>query len=240
MTTMVSTLHDVYKEPELRVGDGRPLVWRLLMNTPRLSVTVLENGNLIMDYTPVSDWVRARRVSLCSLYMSAVASVDAFKAARRRELQQSAVYLRENIFTDHRENSELLVPGAVLAAGAFLVGTIVSNGRNWRGARSNGPAVQHLLGGLTTSFPSKVVTPLVLASVVLSQWVPTTWRNFVAVLQRDVLPQEFTAQWDSLYRRVYVEGVLQRSGQLRSLLQETLPELCGRYRRLLLERAGML
>ncbi|CCD25583.1 Mic27p NDAI_0F02650 [Naumovozyma dairenensis CBS 421] len=150
-----------------------------------INCTTLPEGNRIIELDGLTKWFTNRRRSIIQ--------VDNF-CHRRWELCEGFVkskyyltkdYLSYNIFNNEEENKNQLVPGSVLALEAAFAGMIVSNKKNWGFKNKLFHRNQSLVGKVTTSLPSRLILPWVLAGYTLSVCIPVTWKNFKKSIRQE-------------------------------------------------------
>lgn len=100
----------------------------------------------------------------------------------------SLTHLGNNISKNvDSENKHTVVPGSLIALGAFFAGSIAVNRSNWGAKRLIFGHKSSILEKLCTSLPSRILLPWVLAAATFKYWAPQTSQNLVNATENDLL-----------------------------------------------------
>lgn len=208
-------------ESETSVQNG-PIVPSVIKSSSEMETTTLPTGNQVTESVQITHTLRRWRNLLINKIDLARAEWETQKSAARNEMASADEYLKQNVFTNARENKELLVPSAILSLGAFFSGRVLSNPLNWGSSKNFLAGRPPVLGKICTSIPSRILLPIVLAGTVFYQLTPVTATNIPETIQRDALPKKFVDDSHRLWNDYYVHGVAENTCKLRKNCKEQL------------------
>lgn len=195
------------------VERGEPLIPDFIKNNSEVRTTTLPNGNEITESIPVTEWINELRIKTIHKKEYVEAELATQKSAARNEWNTFTTYWQENVFSDEDELKEKSALANVIALGSWFTGSVITGKKNWghsspfntdsAGLLKRKPSI---LGRATTSFPVRLTLPWILAGFAYSQLMPNTWNNAVSTFKRDVLPEEFVNQCQSLRQAILENG----------------------------------
>lgn len=198
---------------------------------------LLLTGNKVMQSPPLTERIHEWRNLLIHKYDGIVAEWSNLKSATRNEIDSGKEYMIQNVFKDHQENSQLIIPSSILSLGAFFSGRVLTNKDNW-GYRSIVNRNPSILGRILTSFPSRVVLPLALAGTVFDQLTPQTARNAWSTFERDFLSETVIQESHHVWDQLNVQGIKQGSGEISETIQKSLQKGIRSIRESITETSG--
>ncbi|QHS75809.1 Mic27p [Saccharomyces paradoxus] len=216
---MVNFYDDV---SESNSNDEFPLIPVVFQNSSELSVRTIPTGNEIIESVHLTKWLREYRNALANQLDCYEKKWQSKIAKFRFQVQHVINYSRKNIFNVDFENKHTVVPGSLIAVGAFFAGSIAVNRSNWGAKRLIFGHKSTILEKLCTSLPSRIFLPWVLAAATFRYWAPQTSRNLVNATENDLLPSDFVKSYHDTWKQIYEEGYLAKKNSLKHQIEQTL------------------
>ena len=199
-----------------------PLIPVVLQNSSELSVRTIPTGNEIIESVHLTKWLRKYRNALASQLDRYEKGWQSKIANFRLQVQHVINYSRKNIFNVDSENKHTVVPGSLIALGAFFAGSIAVNRSNWGAKRLIFGHKSSILEKLCTSLPSRILLPWVLAAATFKYWAPQTSQNLVNATENDLLPADFVKSYHNTWKRIYEEGYVAKKCDFKRQIDQTL------------------
>lgn len=199
-----------------------PLIPVVFQNSSELSVKTIPTGNEIIESVHLTKWLRKYRNALANQLDCYEKDWQSNIAKFRFHVQHVINYSRKNIFNVDFENKHTVVPGSLIAVGAFFAGSIAVNKSNWGAKRLIFGHKSSILEKLCTSLPSRIFLPWVLAAATFSYWAPKTSRNLVNATENDLLPSNFVRSYRDTWKQIYEEGYVAKKNSLKHQIDQTL------------------
>ncbi|CAI4036007.1 hypothetical protein SMKI_14G2200 [Saccharomyces mikatae IFO 1815] len=199
-----------------------PLIPAVFQNSPELLVRTIPTGNEIIESVHLTKCLQKYRNALASQLDCYGGKWDSKIANFRLVVENIINYSRKNIFNNEYENKHTVVPGSLIALGAFFAGSIAVNRSNWGAKRIIFNHNSSILEKLCTSLPSRTFLPWVLAAATFKCWSPQTSRNLVNATENDLFPDDFVKSYHDAWRKFYEEGYIVKKNDLKRKIDHKL------------------
>lgn len=219
-------------------NDEVPLIPIVLQNSSELLVRTVSTGNEIIESVHLTKWFQKYRTGVASQLSCYEKKWKTRTANFRLHVQHIINYSSRNIFNNDFENKHTVVPGSMIALGAFFAGSIAVNRSNWGAKRMIFSHNSSILEKLCTSIPSRIFLPWVLAAATFKYWAPQTSQNLVSATENDLLPRDFVKSYHDTWKRIYKEGYVAKKNDLRSQIDQTLQKNIRYAREQFYEKLG--
>ena len=205
-------------------AETSPLVLRPVIDAECMESTLLTTGNLITQIIPVTKWIHSQRRFAIDTYDSTMETINEYEEKQKESLRSKTQYLKENLFTDSKENNEYLAPTCVAGLGAFLTGTVITRKPVALSALSSA-ASRTTATKVLQSFPSRIMTPWILVAAAFSFGTPIAFANTTGIVSNRWLPAEFVENVRNTYTDVYEAVCTAPRKNIRELIDVKLPEV---------------
>ncbi|EJS42035.1 YNL100W [Saccharomyces arboricola H-6] len=204
-------------------SDGKlPLIPIAFQNSSELLVRTISTGNEIIESVHLTKWLQKYRAALANQFDCYEKKWETKIANFRLHVQNIINYSRKEIVNNDFENRCTVVPGSLMALGAFFAGSIAVNKSNWGAKRMIFGHNSSILEKVCTSLPSRMFLPWVLAAATFRYWAPRTSQNLVSATENDLLPKDFVKSYHDAWRQIYEEGYVARKNKLKCQIDQTL------------------
>ncbi|KOG97058.1 Mic27p [Saccharomyces eubayanus] len=199
-----------------------PLIPIAFQDSSELLVRTISTGNEIIESVHLTKWLQKRRTAFADQLDRYEKKWETNTANFRLQVQHIINYSRKNIFNDEFENKHTVVPGSLIALGAFFAGSLAVNKSNWGAKRLLFSHKSSILEKLCTSLPSRMLLPWVLAAATFKFWAPQTSQNLVSATENDLLPRDFVSSYHDAWKQLYEEGYVAKKNTLKCHIDQTL------------------
>ncbi|CAI4050258.1 hypothetical protein N7582_004870 [Saccharomyces uvarum] len=199
-----------------------PLIPIAFQNSSELLVRTISTGNEIIESVHLTKWLQKHRTNFANQLDRYEKKWETKTANIRLHVQHIINYSRKNIFNNEFENKHTVVPGSLIALGAFFAGSLAVNRSNWGAKRMLFSHNSSILEKLCTSLPSRMLLPWAFAAATFKFWAPKTSQNLVSATENDLLPSDFVKSYHDTWRQLYEEGYVAKKNTLKRHIDQTL------------------